>query len=192
MRISNSHQQHGFSLLELVIVVVLISLLIVIAIDRLLVLRVEAERVSVEKIAGELRSAMSLTVASVVVKDGGLQNIARLNKSNPMNMLSQAPGTYLGEMRKAEPERIEPGSWYFDIDRGELVYKVINAGNLVTDLEGVKRIRFQLQLDYGDSNRNGRYDAGRDIIYGMRLQALDPYRWQLDRDVASVAREIGS
>lgn len=186
------NQQRGFSLLELVIVVILISLLIVIAIDRLLVLRVEAERVSVEKIAGELRSALSLQVSSVVVADGGLQNINQLNKSNPMTMLSQAPGTYVGEIKQVEPERIAPGSWYFDHDKGELVYKVINAGNLVTDLEGVKRIRFQVQLDYTDNNRNGRYDAGRDIIYGLRLQALDQYSWVLDRDAASVAKELGS
>jgi general secretion pathway protein G len=184
------NKQQGFSLLELVIVIILISLLIVIAIDRLLVLRVEAERVSVEKLAGELRSAMGITVASTIATDGGLKNIYKLHKSNPMDMLAETPGTYIGEISAADLDKIDNGNWYFDTDEGALVYKVINRDNLVTELEGPKRIRFQLQLVYSDKNHNRRYDVGHDSVQGMRLKALDKYHWQLDKNVEDIAGEL--
>jgi prepilin-type N-terminal cleavage/methylation domain-containing protein len=175
---SNRLNQRGFSTLELVIVVVIISLLIVFAVDRLLVLRVDAERVAVEQLAGTIRSAMGIQVAATVATEGGLQNIGNLNKSNPMALLAETPGTYLGELDKADPAAIEAGYWYFDKQQGMLVYRVINSGYLQTELEGPARIRFQLQLVYTDKNRNRRYDAGRDSIHGLRLKAVEAYKWK--------------
>lgn len=173
-----SIRQRGFSTLELVIVIVLISLLIVIAVDRLLSLRVDAERVAVEQLAGTVRSAMGINVAATVARDGGLQNISALHRSNPMDMLAETPGTYLGELDNVDPEKIEPGSWYFDKKKRMLIYRVINSGYLETKLQGPARIRFQLQLVYTDNNRNRRYDVGRDAIHGLRLQAVEPYKWR--------------
>lgn len=175
---STELNQRGFSTLELVIVIIIISLLIVFAADRLLKYRVDAERVSVEQLAGTLRSAMSIQVASIVATEGSLQNIAKLNKSNPMTFLAETPGTYLGELDKPDPESIEAGYWYFDKQQDMLVYRVINSDFLQTPLEGPARIRFQLQLVYTDKNRNRRFDAGRDSIHGMRLQAVEPYKWK--------------
>ena len=50
--------ERGFSLLELLIVIVIISVLLVVAIDRLLILRFEAERATVRTVIGALRSAL--------------------------------------------------------------------------------------------------------------------------------------
>ncbi|MDH5486446.1 MAG: prepilin-type N-terminal cleavage/methylation domain-containing protein, partial [Gammaproteobacteria bacterium] len=46
------HCGGGFSLLELVIVIVIISVLMVLAMSRLLALQVDAERVTMEMVAG--------------------------------------------------------------------------------------------------------------------------------------------
>ncbi len=170
--------QRGFSTLELVIVVIIISLLIVFAVDRLLALRVEAERVAIEQLTGTIRSAMGIQVAATVAKEGGLQNIARLNNSNPMALLAETPGRYLGELDTPDPANIEAGNWYFDKQQGMLVYRVINSGYLQTELVGPARVRFQLQLVYTDNNQNQRYDVGRDNIHGLRLQAVEPYKWK--------------
>ena len=177
--------QNGFSLLELVIVIILISLLVVIAIDRLLILSVEAERVSVAKIAGELRSAMGIQVAKTIVEDKNLQNIGKLHKSNPMDMLAETPGTYIGAFETPQLQAIKGGSWFFDQGNGELVYVVINDGYLKTDLAGRKRIRFQIQLLYEDKNGNKKFDAGVDSAHGMRLKELDKYEWLLEEDITT-------
>ena len=182
-------RQKGFSLLELVIVIILISLLIVIAIDRLLVLGVEAERVSVAKIAGEIRSAMGIQVAKTIVEDGNLQKVGKLDKSNPMNMLAETPATYLGEYPAKEIQELEGGNWVFDKTNGELVYLVINDGYLKTTLPGRKRIRFQIQMVYEDKNRNKRFDAGVDSASGIRLKELDGYTWLLEQPTEALIED---
>ena len=50
--------ERGFSLLELVVVIILISVLAVFALDRLLALRFEAERIGVQSVVGALRSGL--------------------------------------------------------------------------------------------------------------------------------------
>ena len=182
-------QQCGFSLLELVIVIILISILIVIALDRLLILSVEAERVSVLKIGGELRSAMGIKVADLVVKDKGLINVGKLANSNPMDLLAEPPSNYKGEVFDPELQSLEEGFWYFDKKAGELFYVVINDGNLQTDLKGKKRIRFQIQIDYEDRNRNNRFDAGIDSAGGIKLKELDNYKWLRERTATDLLEE---
>jgi len=51
--------ERGFSLLELLIVIVIISVLLVVAIERLLRLRFEAERVTVQSVIAAMRSGLS-------------------------------------------------------------------------------------------------------------------------------------
>ena len=183
LNLATSYKERGFSTLELVIVIILISLLIVIALDRLLSLRVDAERVSVEQIAGTIRSAMGINVAATVANEGGLQNISRLHRSNPMNLLAETPGTYLGELDNPDPEKIQAGSWYYNKTNRMLVYRVINSGYLETKLKGPARIRFQLRLVFTDNNRNRRYEAGKDDIHGLRLKAVEPYAWKKHEDL---------
>ena len=58
----------GFSLLELLIVIVIISVLSLVAVDRLLRLRFEAERVMVESMLSGLRSALYIEFAGAAVR----------------------------------------------------------------------------------------------------------------------------
>ena len=58
----------GFSLLELLIVIVIISVLGLVAIDRLLRLRFEAERVMVESMLSGLRSALYIEFAGAAAR----------------------------------------------------------------------------------------------------------------------------
>jgi len=166
----------GFSLLELVIVIVIISLLLTFAIDRLLLLRVEAERVAMQQTLGSLRSGLSIGVAELISR-GRPMDAAKSVGSNPMNRLAEKPDNYLGELYGPDPAALEPGSWYFDSRDRVLVYLVRNAEYFSSPLPGPARARFAIRPDFDDRNGNGRYDPAVDELRGLRLAALEPFSW---------------
>ena len=92
-------EQRGFSLFELVVVVLLIGVLMSFAMDRLMRMQVDAERVSVQYVIGALESAVNLQVAEIVVRQG-LDAIRSLQDRNPMSFLSKTPVNYIGVGKK--------------------------------------------------------------------------------------------
>lgn len=168
--------QRGFSLLELVIVIAIIVLLLVIAVDKLLPLRVDAERTAMENVLGALKSALNIEVAAHIAK-GQIPLLAALQDSNPMNRLSEQPKNYAGEFDAPDPIAIEGGQWYFDRHDHSLVYRVSNVESFQTSLPDPPRARFAVRLDYDDMNGNNSFDKGIDAIRGVKLEALEAYTW---------------
>jgi len=169
--------ERGFSLLELLIVVVIISLLMVVAIDRLLKLRYEAERVMVQSVVAALRSALYIEFSAStarVEKD----RLASLRGSNPMLRLSDKPDSYAGEFYGPDPAVFEPGTWYFDSRDHALVYVLRFPDEFVSPLSGPPRVRFRIEPDYDDIDHNGRYDPGRDPLLGLKLVPVEPFSWR--------------
>ena len=113
----------GFSLLELVIVIVLIGVLLAVAIERLLVIKARAELTAMEQVVGNIRSGVTIRVAELMVK-GRAAEVARMAGSNPMLVLAERPQNYLGELFAPEPASLAPGNWYFDSRDGVLCYLV--------------------------------------------------------------------
>ena len=157
-------------------VITIISLLFFVAIDRLLVLRVEAERTAMQQVLGSLRSAMSIDIASKIAGNA-IPTIAEAEGSNPMQWLSERPENYIGLKNEAEPADIAPGKWYFDKHYGYLIYRVSNAAYFQTNLDGPAVARFRVVLDYTDIDDDGEYTAGIDEIHGLGLAAVEPYKW---------------
>jgi prepilin-type N-terminal cleavage/methylation domain-containing protein len=172
----SARSNHGFSLLELVIVIVIVSVLLVVAISRLLALQVDAERVAMENVAGALRSAIGIKVAEAIVKQD-IRNLIGLEGSNPMDRLAEVPTNYLGELDNPDLGGLADGNWYFDRGARALVYLVRNGGFLDGGSPDPPRVRYAIRLVYTDRNRNGRYDSG-DSVEGLRLAVLEPYRWK--------------
>jgi prepilin-type N-terminal cleavage/methylation domain-containing protein len=170
--------KQGFSLLELLIVIVIISVLVVTAVDRLLRLRFEAERVTVQSVIAAMRSGLYVEFASAAAGGKGAR-IDAARGSNPMLRLSEKPETYAGEFFGADPRLFEPGTWYFDTRDRALVYVVRFPEQFVTQLAGPPRVRLAVEPDYDDLDRNGRFDPGRDPVRGLRLVALEPYHWRV-------------
>ncbi len=173
--------ERGFSLFELLIVVVVISLLLVVAVDRLLAVRYEAERAMVQSVTGALRSALDIDFAGAAAK-GELARIGQAAGSNPMTRLAEKPETYAGEFFGPQPELFEPGSWYFDTRDRALVYVVRFPEQFVSPLAGPPRVRLTVVPDYDDLDRNGRFDAGRDPVRGLKLVPLEPFHWKHERE----------
>jgi prepilin-type N-terminal cleavage/methylation domain-containing protein len=166
----------GFSLLELVIVIVIISVLLVMAISRLLALQVDAERVTMEMVAGTLRSAIGMKVAQSIV-ELKVAELSALEGSNPMAQLAETPQNYLGERDGVDPAALEDGNWYFDRQAKVLVYLVRNKGFFTGGQPNPPRARFALRLVYSDKNGNGVFNPGVDAIEGLRLSPVETYSW---------------
>ena len=176
IRRSASTRPYGFSLFELLVVIVIISILFVVAISRLVALQVDAERVVMESVVGSLRSGLGIKVAESIVR----QRIAGLpayEASNPMNLLAEVPVNYLGERSGVDPHTLEKGSWYFDLPSQTLVYIVDNTGYFSGGTDDPPRAKFKIRLVYSDANGNGVYDSGVDSIEGLRLAVMESYRW---------------
>jgi prepilin-type N-terminal cleavage/methylation domain-containing protein len=170
----------GFSLLELLIVLVIISVLLLVAIERLLALRYEAERVTVQSVLGALRSALYIEFAAAAAQ-GQLARAESAAGTNPMLHLAEKPETYAGEFFGADPALFAPGSWYFDTRERALVYVVRFPEQFVTPLGGPPRARLAVEPDFEDRDRNGRFDPGRDALRGLKLVPLEPFHWKVNR-----------
>ena len=166
----------GFTLLELVIVIAILSVLLTVAISRFLALQADAEKAAMDTMLGTLRSALGIKVAELIVKQE-LGGVGVLVGSNPVDRLAEAPSNYLGAVTDADPSTLPSGSWYFDTRSRALVYVVRNKGHFTGGVADPPRARFAVQPAYVDRNRNGSYDPGVDAIEGLRLKALEPYAW---------------
>ena len=170
------HHERGFSLIELTVVIVIVTLLLTLAISRLLALQVDAERVAMEGVAGTLRSAIGIKVAEFIVKQN-MRGLEALEGSNPMDRLAELPSNYLGALDGPDPKVLADGNWYFDTQSRVLVYLVRNKGFFEGGLSDPPRARYAIRLVYTDRNGNGTYDVAADTVEGVRLAPMEPYRW---------------
>ena len=170
-------RQKGFSLFELIVVIAIISILAAVALDRYARLLVDVERTSMQHDLGVLRSAVSMQVAAHFLA-GDMQGLASLVNSNPMDLLSEKPKNYLGELSGSELEEIEEGSWYYNTDSNALIYLVTNERYFETELVPA-RGRFKIYPVYSEKK------SGTEIktyISGLRLRSIEPYQWLTDID----------
>lgn len=154
----------GFSYLELVFVIGIISVLLTFAISRLWVLQVDAERVAMEQVVGALRSAIGMKFAERFVKSD-LTGVRALAGGNPMEWLSEVPANYVGEREGAAG--VESGNWYFDTPTRYLVYRVRN----VEYFRGASGPQ-----DHASFIVRVVSDAANGVV-GARLEAVEPYSW---------------
>lgn len=172
-------RQLAFTLLELVLVILIISLLGLLAIDRILDYRVDAERAMIKTTVGNIRSALGLEIAARVVRRRS-HTINDLENSNPVQLLAQPPGNYLGEI-PSDTQVNETGVWYFNTSESALVYRLRFDEYFRSSLEGPARVRHRIKLVYKDNNQNNRYDRGIDAVTGLDLVPLENYRWEMPK-----------
>jgi len=170
------NNQPGFSLLELVTVITVISILVVVALDRLLPYMDEAERVSVIRLEGQLRSTLMMEAAERIVR-GQSATITQLNGSNPVHFLLEPPKNYLGEMTSPAPGSMPSRHWYFDTGRRELTYRLGDPFALDAGEERRPDPAFSVRVAFADVDGDGRFEPGRDELYGVRLERVAGQDW---------------
>ena len=169
--------QYGFSLFELAIVLVIVSVLLWVVGTRIFHIQVFAEQAATEQVIGSLQSGLGMKVAEYFVK-GDTKRIEALEASNPMDSLAQVPKNYLGVLRQPKPATILGGHWYFDAGSRVLVYQVRNADWLEGGARNPARLRWVVRLQYEDRNGNKTFDPGVEQVVGVQLVPLEPYRWK--------------
>jgi len=111
----------GFTLLELVVVICLVAIFASVALDRFLRYQEIAEKAAMEATVGAMRSAAALQ-ASARILHGGLDSVLLLADENPIEWLATPPPGYRGALYEAGTAGIPRGSWFFDLQKKELVY----------------------------------------------------------------------
>ncbi len=159
----------GFSLLELVIVIVLISVLLAIAIDRLLLTKARAESTAMEQMVGTLRSAITIRVAELIAR-ARVGQVPALVRSNPMLLLAERPRNYLGELFGPDASILQAGNWFFDARGHALCYLVESTDYFVSALPAPARACFAVEPVY---------DPASETLRGVRLAEIAPYEWRL-------------
>lgn len=171
------HGQAGFTLLELVVVVIVVCILFLAALDKMWQLQATAERGVMEYNIGALRSALALSFAArLVYRDE--EGIRQLAGSNPMALLNQIPGNYLGELDGVDPATLQAGHWYFDQRQKMLIYLVKNSHFFRSDLAGPPRLRWTVRLDYAAPGRGAGPQAGGPRLEGISLVSQEGYVWR--------------
>ncbi|MGJ9416161.1 hypothetical protein ACHAC9_00135 [Massilia sp. CMS3.1] len=81
----------------------------------------ESERVAVKQLIGSLRTSLALR-SSKVISTTGEAGLIALAHQNPMALLQEPPGNYLGEYYSPNKSTLPGGNWYFDRSTHTLVY----------------------------------------------------------------------
>ncbi|MBX9904547.1 MAG: type II secretion system GspH family protein [Burkholderiales bacterium] len=163
-------RETGFSLLELAVVAVVLSILLGVFLERLTYYQAAAERAHFDATLRLYKTALQIRLAELILqrREGEART---LEVENPTRWLSEKPINYAGDY----PESPEPGTWYFDAATQELVYVVNSSRGLELEIHsGVKQLRFKVKIAYQKVHAGAQQIQG---IGGIFLQPSSAYRW---------------
>ncbi len=163
-------RETGFSLLELAVVAVVLSILLGVFLERLTYYQAAAERAHFDSTLRLYKTALQIRLAELIVerREGEART---LEVENPTRWLSEKPTNYAGDY----PESPAPGTWYFDARTQELVYVVNSSRGLELEIHsGVKQLRFRVKIAYQNVHAGAQRIQG---ISGIFLQPSSAYRW---------------
>jgi prepilin-type N-terminal cleavage/methylation domain-containing protein len=168
-------RMRGFSLLELVVVLVLVAVMVGFLLVRVLPLIGQAERVAFFQTTQQIQNALLLEAAERIAR-GESASLASLAGTNPMELMLEPPGNYLGT-RRSDDRSLPRRSWYFDADENLLVYKPGRQAEF-EPLDGpADRIEMQVSFVYRDRDSDGAFNASVDHFDGLRFASVHPYAW---------------
>lgn len=168
----------GFTLFELVLVIILVGIFSGVLLGRFLLYQEMAEKVAMEQTAGAVRSALTIQLAGLISR-GRTEDIPKLVAVNPMDLLTETQKNYVGEFYETSFDDIPPGSWYFDLRHRQLVYVVRNDAHFVPGEDGAKEVRYHVALVYNDWLRPSNGTPSLKEVGGVTLKEVRPYLWDI-------------
>jgi prepilin-type N-terminal cleavage/methylation domain-containing protein len=134
----------GYSLLELAVVAVVLSIVLAVYLERLSYYQEAAERAQFQATLQIYKTALQIRLAELMVarREGEAQT---LEAENPTRWMAERPANYAGDF----PEIPQPGNWYFDAGSRELVY-VVNSvrGFAISTGNTAIQLRFRVKVIY--------------------------------------------
>jgi len=117
MKLHNSYHQpdRGFTLVELVVVVVVLGILAAVAIPKLFNVTAEAEKAAVATMVSTLESTLGMHCAKQFLNGGAIV------RHNPFDDLSNVPSNYNGAMATVNPTTTPDKTWSYRND-GWIMY----------------------------------------------------------------------
>ena len=169
-------RRRGFTLIELAVAVVIVAIVTGYFLDRTLALLGRAERTAFVQVSSQLRSALLLEAAERLTR-GEAAALADLAGTNPMSLLFAVPANYRGATSRLPEKPDGHSSWYYDVQRGRLVYFVGSRTKFRAVAGPADRIELIVDFIYTDRNASGAYEPSSDEFDGLRLASVYPYDW---------------
>ena len=166
--------ERGFTLIEMVIVIVVVALLATTFANRVWFYQEQAEKAAMVEVAGVIQSALVMRYGQLMIHEAGSE-IAALATDNPMAWLAKAPRNYVGEFYDPLPSAVTPGNWAFDLESRELIYVIKRADNFVPGADGQNWIRYRVKLMYEPAS--GSSARATKVLVGTLFEPVVPYRW---------------
>jgi prepilin-type N-terminal cleavage/methylation domain-containing protein len=163
-------RSRGFTLLELVVVVLVFSVLVTLLLARLSHYQEMAEKAAMESTLRTIKTGLQVRLAELIITNHEGE-ATTLEAEDPTRWLDTPPPNYGGAYRG----RRVPGTWYFDARERHLVY-VVNTGNRleIDREEGGSEIRFRVRLVKNPVKLPG---GPLERTSGVLLAPVYPYRW---------------
>jgi len=166
----------GFTIIDLAVTVVVISLLASVALPKFYRLTLRAEALSVQGVIGTMRSALSMQMARGLYQGEDLAAWAYdgTQALYPMkDLLLEQPKNYLGVLDNSD----QLGSWYDDKQNHELVY-VVRYGEIVNGITGTpKKVRWKINVIYDDRQPQSVETLQVKSVLGLVLQPATQHQW---------------
>jgi len=170
------HRPSGFSLVEFLVVVVAISIVAGVLLDRVLPLIGRAQRAAFVQVRADLQTALLFEAAERVTRGdaASLQNFA---DRNPMTFLVAPPANYVGSFAQPHEDDIPVASWYFDEHVHRLVYRVGRYTRFDALGGPPGRVELKTEFVFDDRNGDGTFEPGPDDFKGLRLTPVHAFAW---------------
>lgn len=159
----------GFTLIELIVVIVLVSVVALLGAERLFYYQERAEKAAMDANLASFKMGLQIRSAELTISNQP-GSIAALERENPVRWLDTPPSNYAGEYRSPP----EPGHWYFVPDKAELVYVPNNAAHLKLSGGTAGELRFKIRFRYDDIDTA---DGKRRILAGVGVVPVTAYEW---------------
>ena len=170
-------RKNGFTLIELVVVIIVISTLGAVLLDRMWFYQEAAEKAAMEQLAGTLRSALHFQIADRLL-NGKTADMAELAQDNPMDWLAEPPANYVGDRFAPPVGEVPKGSWYFDLKDRQLVYLVSRGEHFTPNQQGRKEVRYAVRLIFTQNKAKADpKSADIQLVNGVILALVQPYTW---------------
>jgi general secretion pathway protein G len=172
---ANRSSSNGFTLLELVVVIAIISSLMGLLIERTLFYQEQAEKTAMVQVEGAIQSALMMQYGQIKTR-GKSSDIAALVDGNPMELLQKKPPNYAGEFFDPAPAQLESGNWAFDLKSRELVYVPHSAGHFKSGSDGRDWIRFHV-VARSEPSVLPSHASEKPELTSLLFEPVEPYTW---------------